>query len=435
MQPPNIEFVNHGGRQVKPNIALTGGTPVRITPWPRWPVFTDKDAADLADALNDGRVSGNTSPKIEEFERRYAERFGVKFALTTSTGVAALHLAMVALEIGPGDEVIVPAHTFIGTTVPVVLSNAIPVFVDVTLSSFNIDVKAIESAVSERTRAIVAVHLNGLPADMTEVRQIADKCGLFVIEDACQAHGATYKGKSVGSLGDVAGFSFYEDKVLTTGEGGMLLTDDSEMYERARSFRTYGEDKFLSIAERRYEHHRLGSNYRMSALNAVLGINQLERLEDMVEARNRNARFLHSELARIPGIISPQEFSDRTSAYYKYVCRIDAEVIGTDVQTFIEALKAEGIPASTRYPTPLPLQKVYRDRVGYGRTGCPYDCNRNTPEVDYTRGSWPISEKIGREAFVLLIHPSVEQSDLRDAVEAIGRLSEYYRNSRRNAGG
>ena len=201
-------------------LAILGGKPVRTTPWPKWPLFTDKDKADLVAVLEDGRMTSITGPKVKEFEEKYAAAFGARYALATCNGVMAIHLALAALEIGPGDEVIVPAHTFIGTSIPVLMANAIPVFVDIAHDSFNIDAAKIEAAITPRTKAIIPVHLNGLPADMAEITVIAKRHGLAVVEDACQAHGAIYRGTRVGTLGDLSCFSFFEDKVLTPGDGG-----------------------------------------------------------------------------------------------------------------------------------------------------------------------------------------------------------------------
>jgi perosamine synthetase len=408
-------------------IALQGGKPVRTKPWPKWPLFTDKDKADLVAVLDDGRMTSITGPKVKEFEEKYAAAFGARYALATCNGVMAIHLALAALEIGPGDEVIVPAHTFIGTSIPVLMANAIPVFVDIARDSFNIDAAKIEAAITPRTKAIIPVHLNGLPADMAEIKVIAKRHRLAVVEDACQAHGAIYRGTRVGTLGDISCFSFFEDKVLTTGEGGMLVTNDQALYDLARCIRSYGEELVTNIGDRKYEHMRLGFNYRMGALPAALGVNQLDRLDEMVAKRNANARHLRERLAKVPGITPPKDFPDRLSAFYKFVCRIDTAVIRTDVLAFIEAIKAEGVPATPRYPKALPLQKVYREKLGYGKTHCPYDCDKYGQDIDYTKGSWPEAENVGREAFVLLVHPSEEEGDLADAVAAVEKVAAFYR--------
>jgi len=408
-------------------LALHGGQPVRATPWPRWPLFSDKDLADVEAVLREGKLTSITGPQVGAFEEKFAAQFGVKYALATCNGVTALHLALSALGIGPGDEVIVPAHTFIGSAVPILMANAVPVFVDVDIETFNIDAAGIEAAITDRTKAIVPVHLNGLAADMDAILAIARKNGLFVVEDACQSHGGTYRGRLTGAMGEVGCFSFFEDKVITTGEGGMMITNDQEIYDRARCFRSYGEELVTSLEERKYEHVALGFNYRMGAMQAVLGINQLDRLEAMVEKRNRNAAFLQARLAEVPGIIPPREIPGCRHAYYKFVCRIDRSVLDVDALTFVEAIKAEGVAATPRYPKPLPLQRVFQQRLGYGGTDCPFGCPRYGREPAFLRGSWPIAVRIGEEAFVLLVHPSIEENDLDDAAHAVRKAAEAYR--------
>lgn len=408
-------------------LAMLGGRPVRTAPWPKWPLFSEQDVADVGAVLRDGRLTSITGPKVKEFEEAFAAKFAARFALATCNGVTAIHLALAALGIGPGDEVIVPAHTFIGTAVPVLMANAIPVFVDVDLDTFNIDAGQIEAAITDRTKAIVPVHLNGLAADMDAIMSLARKHKLFVMEDACQSHGGLYKGRVTGTMGQIGCFSFFEDKVITTGEGGMLITDDPQLYEKARCLRSYGEELVTSIGERKYEHVALGFNYRMGALNAALGLNQLTRLEDMVEKRNRNARYLREQLQGVAGILPPKEVPGCRHAYYKFVSRIDREVLDVDALTAVEAIKAEGVAATPRYPTPLPLQKVFREKIGYGGTDCPYSCHMYGREPAFLKGSWPVAERIGREAFVLLVHPSIEEPDLDDAAQAVRKLAAHYR--------
>jgi perosamine synthetase len=408
-------------------LALHGGRPVRTAPWPKWPLFSDKDIAEVAAVLRDGRLTSITGPTVKAFEDKFAAKYGVKYALATCNGVTALHLALSALGIGPGDEVIVPAHTFIGTAVPVLMANAIPVFVDVKLDTFNIDADKIEAAITDRTKAIVPVHLNGLAAEMDPILALAGKHRLFVVEDACQSHGGSYRGRLTGTLGQIGAFSFFEDKVITTGEGGLLITDDPQLYDKARCLRSYGEEPVANIGERKYEHVALGFNYRMGALNAALGINQLDLLEQMVDKRNRNAAYLRAQLEGLPGIIPPREVPGCRHAYYKFVCRIDRSLLEVDALTAVEAIKAEGVAATPRYPRPLPLQKVFREKLGYGNTDCPYGCHRYGREPAFLSGSWPVAQRVGEEAFVLLVHPSIEEKDLDDAVRAVAKVAAHYR--------
>jgi perosamine synthetase len=205
------------------------------------------------------------------------------------------------------------------------------------------------------------------------------------------------------------------------------VTDDQELYDRARCIRSYGEELVTSIGDRKYEHVALGFNYRMGAINAALGLNQLDRLDEMVEKRNRNAAYLRERLAGVPGIIPPKELPHCRHAYYKFVCRMDPAVVNADALTVVEAIKAEGVAATPRYPKPLPLQRVFRERLGYGGTDCPYSCPMYGREPAFMSGSWPVAERVGKEAFVLLVHPSIEESDLDDAARAVEKVAACYR--------
>jgi len=407
-------------------LAINRGNPVRVKPFPKWPIFTEKDKEDLVAVLDDGRLTAITGPKVKEFEDKYASVFESKYALATCNGVTAIHLALVALNVGPGDEVIVPAHTFIGTAIPVLMQNAIPVFVDINPETFNINPAKIEEAITSRTKVIMPVHLNGLPAEMDEIKKIANKHNVKVVEDACQAHGAKYKNKLVGTIGDIACFSFFEDKVLTTGEGGILLTNNEEYFEIARSARSYGEAVSKDIAERKYETMGLGFNYRMGSLNAALGINQLDRMEEMTEKRRKNAANLREKLSTVSGIIPPKDLNYVKHVYYKFVCKIDPNIIKTDLLTFINSVKAEGVPITPRYPLPLPLQKIFKEKSGYGKTHCPYDCDKYGLEPAFTHGHWLEAERVGKEAFVLLVHPTINEEDLDDVVAAVSKVAKAY---------
>ena len=407
-------------------LAIKGGNPVRVKPFPKWPIFTEKDKKDLVAVLDDGCLTGITGPKVKEFEDKYASVFKSKYALAICNGVTAIHLALAALNVGPGDEVIVPAHTFIGTVIPVLMQNAIPVFVDIDPETFNINPTKIKEAITSRTKVIIPVHLNGLPAEMYEIKKIANKQNLKVVEDACQAHGAKYEDKLIGTLGDIACFSFFEDKVLTTGEGGVLLTNNEEYFEIARCARSYGEEVIKDITERKYESIRLGFNYRMGALNAALGINQLDRMEEMIEKRRKNAKCLREKLSTISGIVPPKDLDYVKHVYYKFVCKIDSNIIKTDLLTFIDSVRAEGVPITPRYPLPLPLQQIFKEKSGYGKTHCPYDCDGYGLEPAFTHGHWPEAERIGKEAFVLLVHPTINEEDLDDVVASVSKVAKAY---------
>jgi len=243
------------------------------------PSITEREIRYVLDAVKSGWVS-SLGHYIFDFEKRFAEYVGVKYALTTTNGTTALHLALASLDIKGGDEVIVPDLTFVAVPNAVAYTGAKPVFVDIDLETWCIDPEAIKKAITARTKAIIPVHLYGHPADMDAVNQIAEEHGLYVIEDAAEAHGAEYEGKKVGSMGHVGVFSFYGNKVITTGEGGMITTDDEAVYERARFLRDHAMSK-----ERRYWHTELGFNYRLTNIQAALGLAQLERIEELLDKK------------------------------------------------------------------------------------------------------------------------------------------------------
>jgi perosamine synthetase len=255
---------------------------------------------------------------VGEFEKAFASYCGVKYGVATSSGTSALHLALASLDIGPGDEVIVPTLSFIGTANPVTYCGAKPVFVDSLPDTWNLDPDAVKKVITRNTRAIMPVHLYGHPAHMDEILTIADRHGLSVIEDACEAHGSEYRGHKVGSLGDIACFSFYGNKIITTGEGGMLVTNDRAVAEKAIILRDHGMSR-----KKKYWHPYLGFNYRMTNLQAALGVAQMERLEKVVERKRRNARLYSSMLKDVPGITLPQESPWARHVYWLYTVLID----------------------------------------------------------------------------------------------------------------
>lgn len=379
--------------------AIKGGPKVREKPFPPWPVPGDEDAAAAADALRSGRLTQLTGGYVTEFEKAFAEWHGVPQAVATNSGTSAIHTALAALDIGPGDEVIVPSHTFIASATPVLHQRATPVFADVDERTFCIDPATVEERVTERTKAIIAVHLNGHPADLDALLAIAEPRGIHVVEDAAQAHGALYKGRKAGTTGVAGCFSFWEDKIMTTGgEGGAVITSDETLAERMRRIRHHGEGPIEG--QRAYFHLELGYNYRMSSMHAATGLVQLRRLDEYLDKRRRNAAYLSERLGELDGIEPPFVADGCAHSYYKYICRLRPDA-GIEIGDFVQAVAAEGIPISRRYPTPLPKQPVFRDVAG---------------------APCPVSERIASELFTLLVHPTVETGDLDDVVEAIGKV-------------
>ena len=280
--------------------------------------------------------AARTRPAVTGLEREWAEYLGVAHCLATNSGTAALHTAIAALGISPGAEVIVPAYTYIATAAAVAHHGAVPVFCDIDERTFNIDPARIEERVTERTAAIMPVHLHGLPADMEAIQAVADRHGLAVIEDAAQAHGATYKGKRAGALADCAGFSLNQTKNLAAGEGGLFVTDDPELFAVARRFSNRGEPvPNIGPGEFRiksYVSHGLGWNYRLQELPAAVARSQLRRLDAYTQNAQRNAAILNEGLSAMTGLTTPYVPADRTSVFYKYRLGFDREALGADVE-------------------------------------------------------------------------------------------------------
>jgi perosamine synthetase len=350
-------------------LAIAGGEPA-VPPGRhrRWPQVTAADRAALARVLDSGELWGPNAPEVTALQLEWSEYLGTRFALLTNSGTAALHCAVVAAGIGPGDEVIVPAFSFVATPMAVLHAGAMPVFCDIDPLLHTLDPALVEGLITDRTRAIMPVHVHGLPADMDELREIAARHGLAVVEDAAQAHGALYRGVKAGALGDGAAFSLNGSKLLSASEGGLFVTEDEEAFVAARRLAIFGEDTPpLGPGQyRAYRAHGVGWNYRSGELVAALARAQLRRLDQFVRAAQDNAALLDSGLAGLPGIETPHVPDDRTCVYYRYRIRIDPDALGFSGppvelrDRLLFALQAEGVAASLWQLLPLTAQPVFR---------------------------------------------------------------------------
>jgi len=384
-------------------LAIAGGPKTRSAPFPPWPLLGPEDGTAASEALRSGHLTQITGSYVRDFEHAFATWYHVLDCVATSSGTAALHVALAALDIGSGDEVIVPAHTFIASATPVLHVGATPVFADVDERTFCISPESVAERVTERTKAIIAVHLNGHPADMDALMAIAGPRGVHVIEDAAQAHGAMCGGRLAGTIGVAGCFSFWEDKIITTGgEGGAVITADGNLADRMKRIRHHGEGPVEGERERAYYHLELGYNFRMTSMQAATGLVQLRKLDEYLDTRRRNAAYLSQQLAVLRGVEPPFVAANAVHSYYKYICRLLPEA-GMDIAHFVTALGAEGVPVSRRYPTPLPQQPVFRDA---GLVGAP--C--------------PVAERLSGELFTLLVHPTAGLAEMDDYARAIAKV-------------
>lgn len=374
--------------------------------FPTWPRLADEDVAAVVDVLKSSKLSQLSSPAVADFEGKLAAYVGTRHAVAVNSGTAAVHTALAALEVGPGDEVLVPSHTFIGSAAPITYQGATPVFVDVEDQDYCLDPESVRRSITGRTKAIIAVHLNGVAAAMDEITAIGSEHGIPVIEDVAQAIGGTYHGRHLGSLGTLSAFSFWEDKIITAGgEGGAILTDDEELADRMRRFRHHGENR--PAGARVYSSISIGHNYRLTAMQAALASSQLDRLDSFLADRRRNTAELTKRLAAVPGLQVPRESAISEHACWKYVCRVPGQnEDGIDRLTV--RLRERGVPAFRRYPVPLHRQPAFVS-LGYGDRPC------------------PVADRLATELFSLPIHPLIGTDHIDFMAETIAAvLSEGF---------
>jgi len=353
------------------------------------PQLGKEEAAAVKDVLMSGMLAQGS--RVQEFEEAFAEFIGVKYAVATSNGTTALQVALLASGVGEGDEVITTPFSFIASSNSILFSGARPVFVDISDEDFNVDPDRIEEKITGRTKAVLVVHLYGQPCDMSAISEITRRHRLLLIEDACQAHGATYGGKSVGSFGDVGCFSFYPTKNMTTGEGGMIVTNKKRIASKARLIRNHGQVE-------RYLHKFLGYNFRMTDIAAALGSVQLRKLAGFNRKRIGNARYLTNKLDGVAGIVPPRVFDGRSHVFHQYTIRVTRDYpLSRD--GLKSRLEKRGIGCRIFYPRIIPDQPVYR-QLGY-------------------RVSLPVARRLAKEVISLPVHPAVTRNDLDFIVATI----------------
>jgi len=418
-------------------LALRGGKKVRGKPFPPHPIITEGEMRAVAEVLNSGKLSTFIAQpgefflggqKIRQFERDFASYHGVRYAVAFNSATSALHAAVVACEVKAGEEVIVPPYTFTSTATCALMHNAIPVFVDVNPDIFCMDHAEIEQAITPRTRAIIPVHLFGNVADMDEIMAVAEKHGLKVIEDCAQAPGAIYKGRLVGTIGHCGIFSFQESKNIMTGEGGMLITDEEEIADIARMVRNHGEVILESQKQRTYRSDILGWGYRMTELEAALGIEQLKKLDALNNQRIALAQYLSEGLTPIQGLTPPVVYPHVKHVYYVFALKFDEDAIGIPRDLFVKALNAEGIPFGAGYVRPLYLNPIYHENK-------PFIYTYFGREVNYDKGICPVTERLHERELMLtpVCRPPATLEDMDDVVRAVGKIIEHKDELKRDA--
>jgi dTDP-4-amino-4,6-dideoxygalactose transaminase len=406
-------------------LARDGGTPVRKQPFAQWPVFDNEMLQAVQDVLKSGQVNYWTGQECREFENEFAKFAGCSHAIAVSNGTVALELALVALGIEAGDEVIVPPRTFVATASAVAIRGAVPVFADLDPVSGNISAETIQAAISDKTRAIIVVHAAGWPCDMEPIMKLARERGLFVIEDCAQAHGATCDNRMVGSIGDIGAFSFCQDKIMTTaGEGGMLTMNSHELWERAWSFKDHGKS-WDAVYRRQHEtvfrflHESIGTNWRMTEVQGTIGRLALKKLPQWIAARRRNAAVLDAGLGAIAGLEVVRPKAGLGHSYYKYYVNVSRDAL-TDRWTrddIVRALQAEGIPCGSGI-----CCEIYREKAIESAGLAPAD-------------PLPVAADLDRRTIMFLVHPTLSEDDMRDIVAACRKVMRAVAGSRVTTGG
>ncbi|HMX17117.1 MAG TPA: DegT/DnrJ/EryC1/StrS family aminotransferase [Rhodocyclaceae bacterium] len=394
------------------DLAVDGGEPVRRAPFAPWPHFDEDEVAAAAAVLRSGRVNYWTGEECRRFEDEFAAYLGCRHAISLANGTAALELALHALGLAPGDEVIVPSRTFIASASCAVRFGAVPVVADVDPDSGNMTAETIRAVLGPRTRAVVAVHLAGWPCDMDPIMALAAEHGLYVVEDCAQAHGARYKDRPVGTIGHAGAYSFCQDKIMTTGgEGGLLVSDDTGLWRRAWAYKDHGKD-WDAVFNRvhppgfRWLHESFGTNWRMTEMQAAIGRRQLAKLEGWRQRRAGNAETLLERLGRVPGLRMPRPGPGFRHAWYKFYAYVDPASLcpGWDRDRVAAAINAEGIPCMAGS-----CSEIYREQAfvaaGFG------------PSRPY-----PAARLLGDTSLMFLVHPTLDEGDMRDAAAAVARV-------------
>ncbi len=360
-------------------------------------VLSQDEIDEAVEVLESGFL--RQGPKTEKFEKNFAEKVGAKHAIAVSSGTAALHLAYLAL-LEEGDDVLIPSFSHISTASMVSLTDGDPIFCDLNPRTFTLDVESAKEQITDDTEVITPVHLFGNACNVEEIQEFAEDNNLDIVWDAAQAHNTKYKGKDIGSFDDLVCYSFYPTKNMTTGEGGMITTNDTELNEKIRLLREHGQTD-------KYYHPSIGLNYRMTDVEAAIGLKQLEKLDEFTEKRRENADYLTNRLKEIEGIIPPLVKDEIRHSYHQYTILLDFEVLDCTRDEFVEYLDNENVGAAVHYPRPLHKQPVFQEKYG----------DKSLPTV----------EDVSNRILSLPVHPHLDEEDLETVVQGVETVAKENR--------
>jgi dTDP-4-amino-4,6-dideoxygalactose transaminase len=384
----------------------------------------DEEKKLLMEVIDHGCLNRVGGRMVLRFEREFAALHGMRHGVASTSGSAALHVCVGALDLEPGDEVITSPVTDPGTIIGVLLANAVPIFADVDPKTGNILASSIEAQITDRTRAIIAVHLAGRPAQMDEIMAVARCHNLVVIEDCAQSHLAEYHGRLVGTMGDMSFYSFQQSKQMTTGDGGIMMTNDDRLAERARLF----SDKAWPRERSPRDHLFLAPNYRMTDLQGAVGVAQTHKLQAIVDARRASAELMMSALGGVEGVRLAQLSPDEKSSWYFFPFWIDRDHLDVTPAVFQSALAAEGIPSQVGFMVRSLLDYTFmKERATYGRSQCPWSCPHTRPGIAYREEDYPGARAAVSEPIALHWNEGIGPSDVEDAAEAVRKIAMTFR--------
>ena len=418
-------------------LAIDGGPKAVTNELAPWPQFDENAIRAAEQVLRSGKVNYWTGPNGMEFERKFAAWQGSRFAICTSSGTSALHVALSALGIGPGDEVIVPSYTFIASSFSIVQAGAVPRFADVNIEDHCLSVASAEKLVNERTKAIMPVHLYGNVCDMDPILEFARRHNLYVIEDNAEAFGGVYKGKKTGTLGHMAACSFCQNKTFTTGgEGGMVTTDNEQWAWNARSFRDHGYDvkerlNLLEIEQKLpYIHNMVGWNYRMTEVQSAIGLAELERMDSWnLPTRRRNAHIIIDAVRHLPQVrYLPVDTDERRNGWYVLAFSLDIESMGCDIGRFVAAAGAEGAPCWKVFWPQCHTEKAFTEHNAFGTSGFPFTSKEyaDPDSVDYGKVEVPNAVWHQDHTFTCFAFPTFTEEDCRQIGAALAKVIRAY---------
>ncbi len=405
-------------------LAIDGGTPVRSRALPFGKDVGQEELELLRQVIESRNLNRTQGTFVRRFEDAFAEHFGVAHCTASTSGTAAIHVAVGALGLEPCDEVVTAPITDMGTVIPILAQNCLPVFADVDPDTYNVTARTIADRLTDRTRAVIVVHLFGNPCDLDPILDLARDRDLWVIEDCSQAHGSLYRGRRVGTLGHLGAFSLQASKHITTGDGGMTISDDEALGNRARLFADKGWPRYSAAGARDYL--SFGFNYRMTELQGAVGLAQLGKLDRICAARNWAGDTLTEKIRGLPGLTPPAVTPGGVHTYWLYALRVDEESLGMTKERFAEAVSAEGLPCGAGYiGKPIFLYEALRAQTVYGTSHCPFDCPKygSGHVISYEEGVCPETERALDEMVTLPISEFFEEEDIEDMATILAKVS------------